>query len=370
MSGRIRFVGVSNKTGIGTHVRNVLAQLGKYPDLAHRLELVSREHPNEVEASILRSQEEDINIFFLDEGAISSRYKGLKIIWHVFDLTAIPADEISSLLRNYHEIWVPSDWARQILLLHAIPFSRIRVMPEGVDPEIYFPSSHELSTKNERFRIIQVGKYETRKGYLDSVSAINQAFGGRSDTEYLVKCDWINGSNESKTHPKALALMQTSQVPVVTAFGAVDDPEMARLYRSADVFLFPSRGEGWGLPLIEALACGVPCITTCHSGQSEFLKAIEGLYLPVDFTLRPMDCPETKARLPRSDGNWGLWACPDINDFAKKLQSCRTQHTLWRTQALEASAIIRKNYSWERCAKRVFEALQSITSYMSTYAKG
>src|SRR5207247_1086784 len=47
---------------------------------------------------------------------------------------------------------------------------------------------------------------------------------------------------------------------------------LAALYRSADCFVLPSRGEGWGMPLLEAMACGLPVIATDWSGPRDFLK--------------------------------------------------------------------------------------------------
>ena len=49
--------------------------------------------------------------------------------------------------------------------------------------------------------------------------------------------------------------------------------DLIKLYYDADCFVFPHRGEGWGLTLMEAMASGLPCITTKHSGVLDFTKA-------------------------------------------------------------------------------------------------
>jgi len=51
---------------------------------------------------------------------------------------------------------------------------------------------------------------------------------------------------------------------------------MARMYNSLDVFLLPSKGEGFGIPIIESMACGVPVITTDCTAQSELVKDAGG----------------------------------------------------------------------------------------------
>lgn len=319
------------------------------------VEFVSRYDLVGLSDSIARSTEHDINIYFLDE-EVASRFRGINIIWYVFDLTKIPEFEITNLVQKYREVWVPSEWGRQILLQNFVPFSKIRVMPEGVDPTIYFPSPTIHNPSNNRFRLLQIGKFETRKSYAESVAAVNLAFGGLDDVELVVKCDWLMG-NQSLTHPSSGALFRSCRVPTITACGDASDTEMVNLYRSADAFLFPSKGEGWGLPLIEALACGIPCISTCYSGQSEYLKHIDKLFLPVDFKLAPMDCLETKQRIPRTDGEWGLWACPNIDDFAQKLRECKDRTAEWKTSAIAASEVVRELFSWRACAERVHRAL-------------
>ena len=51
--------------------------------------------------------------------------------------------------------------------------------------------------------------------------------------------------------------------------GYVPNAELPALYRGASVFVYPSRFEGFGIPVIEALACGVPCVVSAHPSLDE-----------------------------------------------------------------------------------------------------
>jgi len=359
-SGRIRLIGTTANNGIGTHVRNLLPYLKSKPESKNTIEFIERYDNEKVQETINNSTRYDYNIFFQNEVS-APLYQGLNIIWFVFELTKIEKKFLTSIVSTYQEIWVPSEWGKQILLQHSVPYSMIRVMPEGVNPNVYFPKPSIPQIPSRPFRIVQVGKYESRKSYKESIAAINLAFGGQNDVELHVKCDWISESG-STIHPQSVLDLQACQVPTVNYVGNVNEIEMVNMYHSADLFLFPSKGEGWGLPLIEAIACGIPCITTCYSGQSEFLNHLEGLFLSVDFHLARMDCLESQLRSPNEDSDWGLWACPDVNDFALKLKDSKDNIIKWKQSALIASDIVRKLFSWQACANRVHTAIEQLQS--------
>jgi len=67
----------------------------------------------------------------------------------------------------------------------------------------------------------------------------------------------------------AVAGTEGAQQPGVRWLGYVDDEELSRLYRGASVFAYPSRFEGFGLPIVEAMASGTPTVASAHESLDE-----------------------------------------------------------------------------------------------------
>ena len=134
--------------------------------------------------------------------------------------------------------------------------------------------------------------------------------------------------------------------------------ELTQLYRTADVFVLPSKGEGWGLPLIEAAAHGLPIITTMYSAQTEFLQHIESSVVPVEYDLGPITCPEFRHFYPTRDGNWGNWAVPRVDSVANALIHARENLSELAAQARINANIVRQRYNWNQCADQALQTLQ------------
>ncbi|MBD2020806.1 glycosyltransferase, partial [Leptolyngbya sp. FACHB-36] len=84
---------------------------------------------------------------------------------------------------------------------------------------------------------------------------------------------------------KFLALAEELKIEIGRSLilpGVVVDSELAALYRLADAFVFPSVKEGWGLVVLEAIACGLPVITANQPPLTEFLSSHQALLVDPD----------------------------------------------------------------------------------------
>jgi hypothetical protein len=352
---RIRFFGVDSPTGVGTHCSQTVKALKAFEFETIHVELIKHNYIDQVQAAVSDSMESDVNIFFFPE-VYANNLKGTKIYWCVFD-SSRPTPGYENWLDTFHYIFATSHWGRNIMVERGMDRDKIVVIPEGVDQRFYNPYGRPSSNRSGKTKFLMVGKYEQKKGYREAFEALHIAAQQNANIELLTKSDWINGTN-AVLHPEFIQLVQQYQdkFNIVVYTGNFSREQMRTLYYSADYFLHPSRCEGWSLPLIEAIACGLPCISTRFGGHSEYLG-----FLPqadtIQTQLAPVDCQAFKDAVGHSDGDYGQWAYPDVADLAQRILAAAA---LPGASGLAGSDHVRQHYCWDLAAEKILHFLHEI----------
>jgi glycosyltransferase involved in cell wall biosynthesis len=168
---------------------------------------------------------------------------------------------------------VPSNAvAKDVVQYLQVERERITVIPMGCDPRFY-PSEEPVRVAAMRRRygvperyILFVGTLEPRK----NVTTLLQAFGRVAaeqpqDGLHLV----ITGGSGWGGEDYMGLVADLGLHHLVRFTGFVDDAHLPDLYRNALLFVYPSLYEGFGLPVLEAMACGIPVITSNRSSLPE-----------------------------------------------------------------------------------------------------
>ena len=352
---RIRFFGVDSPTGVGTHCSQTVKALQAFQFETIQVQLIKHNYIDEVQAAVSDSMDSDVNIFFFPE-VYANNLKGTKIYWCVFDASR-PNPGYEQWLESFHYVFATSHWGRDILLERGMDGSKIFVIPEGVDPKFYNPYGRPQSAPSSKTKFLMVGKYEQKKGYREAFEALRIAVTQGAQLELLTKSDWINGTN-AVLHPEFIQLVQQYQdtFNIVVYNGNFSREQMRTLYYSADYFLHPSRCEGWSLPLIEAIACGTPCISTRFGGHSEYLGFLPEADI-IQTTLGPVDCQAFKDAVGHSDGDYGQWAYPRVEDMAQRILAAAA---LPGASGLVGSDYVRQHYCWDLAADKILHFLHAL----------
>lgn len=191
------------------------------------------------------------------------------------------------------------------------PKARIFVAPHGVDHGRFRPATDPDVDAPDDVRLLEsvglspgldyvlhLGTIEPRKGVADLVAAFDLAAGQRGGLE-LVLAGLDGWGGEAVTR----AISACGRSDRVRRLGYVDDDVVPALLRGARVVAYPSYEEGFGLPALEALACGAPLVTTSGTAMAEVADTAA-------WTVRPGDVGELAAAiedvLAASDGELGL----------------------------------------------------------------
>lgn len=157
-----------------------------------------------------------------------------------------------------------SEYVRDSLIMNGVSPSRIALCPYGVDIERFRPSD---KINEHCFQILFVGQLSQRKGIKYLLEAFKEI--GLENAE-LVLMGGVAGSGEGLKCYEGL-FRHISHVPY---------SELPQYYQSADIFVYPSVHEGSALAIYEALASGLPVITTFNSG-SVVRDGVEGFIVPI-----------------------------------------------------------------------------------------
>ncbi len=245
------------------------------------------------------------------------------------------------------EVWTPTSWGREVFAASGVT-RPISVVPLGVDLNVFTPGPPRVAL-SDRTVFLSVFEWSRRKGWDILLSAYRAAFQPTDPVVLALKIDHRAAGNPL---PELAAVLGEQAPPVAVLYNQTLPPErMAELYRSADCFVLPSRGEGWGMPALEAMACGVPVIATNWSGPTEFLDATCGYLLPIRGLV-----PTGAASGPYADAQW---AEPDSDALVELLRRVHRQRDEARALGEEAARRARQ-WSWARSAQAICDRLRAI----------
>lgn len=279
------------------------------------------------------------------------------------------------------EVWVPSPFNWQVFSESEwTSEEHVSYMPLGVDTELNSPRPSKVKITDDfrtQFDFIYgiICGYSARKG-VDLVLTAHQELFSRSDSvALLIKGDHFGSKlfpKDMKTLYEGTILVDLSDRPadvvqaierkvqknkpvVLYSFDPLSDIQIAEVYLAMDGFVFPSRGEGFGLPPLEAMSCGIPVVGTAATGMKEFM--LEDISYPV----------QSRGWKQEPGCDWitqdyvgHVFADPDYEQYRDSVWRMYSNREEAQAKAKKAREFVVNNYRAELMAARMKERLEEI----------
>jgi glycosyltransferase involved in cell wall biosynthesis len=259
----------------------------------------------------------------------NDKFEGRKITYTVFEQTNL---NNHPKLDTGDELWTASKWGQNILKNHGI---ESKVVPEGVDPEIFNPTREPQPALEQFdvFKFLCIARSDPRKNLDVLIKAFLEEF--KYDNDVALVMENLNINTQLYRDKKIIYINSSKR----------HEP-LGRLYASCDAFVFPTKAEGWGLPVCEAMACGLPTIVTGYSAITDFADN-SNAYI-IEHTMEDMK---------DEWGTDGTWANPDVMHLRHLMRHVYENREEAKEKGKIASKHILSNFTWEHAAKKALELL-------------
>ena len=241
---------------------------------------------------------------------------------------------------------------------------KVDIVPHGIDPALYNCDKVELTEFTTCFHILFVGTPSRRKGLDIFLKSVRKAFPDGRDVRLTIKTSaWRPRIDMFTDWEKKVQSLREEGFEIQVITDDLSEQNMVSLYQSVDLLCSPHRGEGFGLAILESMACQTAVLTTGWSGPLDFLDAktallaqkhrlrpVQGL-LPVHF-IHDDPIVETDAEMVE----------PDCDEFAYFLRFAAQNRVHLSTLAAKGRLKARE-FTWDKAANALAKTL--LTAYAS-----
>jgi glycosyltransferase involved in cell wall biosynthesis len=262
---------------------------------------------------------------------------------------------------------VPTEHVKKTFLNSGGADLNIHVIHESYFDELVSEEyNSELFDFDTSFNYLLVGQLTSpnpdsdRKNLMNTIKYICEVHAGDSDVGIIVKMNCGRATlidrNESRERLNALLKQfRRGESPKVhLVHGDMTNKELTSLYKhpSIKAFVTLTRGEGFGLPILESAVAGIPVIATDWSGHLDFLN--KGKFIKVGYTLEQIPKERIDNMKEKSMNIWiegSKWATPSFSNFKEALKKFRKSPEIPKTWAIELSEKLKVSHSFVETAK-------------------
>lgn len=282
--------------------------------------------------------------------------QGAWVVMQPWEFGGLPDEWVKHVVAEVDEVWCYTTHVRDSYAASGVPEDRLRVIPLGVDTQHYTPDGDRYPLQTAKAtKLLFVGGTIARKGIDVLLDAYCAAFGPDDDVCLVIKATGTDSVYRDNSEGARLAALRDD--PGAPAIELITDDlspsEMAALYRACDALVHPYRGEGFGLPVAEAMASGLPVIVTDKGATADFCDADTAYLIPS--TIVPVPAG---GLIPNTAGYW--WAEPDPVTLQNLMRHVVASPDAARATGARARARVVAQLNWDTAAATMAERLTAL----------
>jgi len=289
----------------------------------------------------INSPNADIEISFdHPNGHVFNNPNSYKIIYSAWESTGLHPDWQKNILRG-NEIWATSPWVADIF--KNIFNKDVFVYKHGINSE-WIPTLRKTSHKP--FTFLHVGEPFSRKDAHLVTEAFIELYGNNPDYKLVLKS---NGMNTVKVKDPKYGFLSSPAAAydnITTIDNYLTNEQMIGLHALCDVFIYPSWGEGWGLQPMQALASGMPVIST--DGWADYYK-----YITWRVDSRYMNSPWQEIHP-------GMMMKPEKENLKEQMQNAVLEYDSILQKTFRSAFELHREYDWIEVTKPAVARLKQI----------
>jgi glycosyltransferase involved in cell wall biosynthesis len=270
----------------------------------------------------------------------------LTIGYTPWESTDVPKNWIFGL-KGVDDLWTTSTWVADLFWKITGKNENVFVLPHGID-DVWRQPKVRIAKRDGPFTFLHVGEPAVRKGGDIFFNAWYHHFRHRKEVSVVFKSvgpPWCR-AKDSKGH--ILAAPSSAGLRVKVYDQVMSQQDMVRLYHQCHCLVYPSRGEGFGLIPLEAMATGLPTIIPCD-GMGDFTEHAAGILQNSEWV------QSTEQKI-----HPGKWMSHSLDELVYVMEMMIANYEKYAQFQYDQTSVIYEKFNWDAVADRAIARIQSL----------